>query len=177
MNNLKLFFFLNIYSWLYSLLFFILELLPSFLRLFIFKLFLKKLGKNSFIDYKTYIRYPAKVSIGSRVGINRGCSLIAGFNAKEAEIVIGDNVAVGPNVTLLAAGHDHSKLELPDTGARIMINNHCWIGGNSIILPGVELGEGCVIGAGSVVTKSIPPYSIAAGNPAKVISKREIISK
>ncbi|WP_163351355.1 DapH/DapD/GlmU-related protein [Desulfovibrio sp. JC010] len=124
------------------------------------------------IDYTTYIRYPHKVSIGNSSVINRGCKLIPGLMAKNAEIEIGNNVALGPYVCLLAAGHDHTSLKLPDTGAKITIGDYCWIGGNSTILQGVTIGEGGIVGAGSVVTKDVPPYKIVAGIPARIIKDR-----
>ena len=55
----------------------------------------------------------------------------------------------------------------------ITIGNDCWIGGNAIICPGVSIGDGCTVGAGSVVTKDIPANSLAVGNPARVIKKLE----
>lgn len=164
----------HIYTWVFNILFIIMEILPNIFRYYIFKCMLKNLGENSYIDYKSYIRYPQKVSIGSNVSINRGCNIIAGISSKDAEIDIKDNVAIGPNVTFFAAGHDHSKIDLPGTGEKITVHKYCWIGGNSTILQGVDVGEGCIIGACSVVTKSIPAYSIAAGNPARVIKKREL---
>lgn len=86
-------------------------------------------------------------------------------------VVIGDRVMIGTSVSLLSAGHDTSVLsrrKLVEFGHPIIIGNDCWIGANVIILPGVSIGEGCTIGAGSVVTKSIPPFSVAYGNPCRV---------
>lgn len=85
-------------------------------------------------------------------------------------IEIGNNVTLSQRVQLLA--HDAStkkKLEYTMIG-KIKIGNNVFIGANSIVLPNVSIGENCIIGAGSVVTKSIPANSIAAGNPAKVIT-------
>jgi len=56
--------------------------------------------------------------------------------------------------------------------SKVIINDDCWVGNNVVVLSGVEIGKGCVIGAGSIVTKSLPPYSICVGNPAKVINFR-----
>ena len=171
MSSIKIFLFKS-YSWIYNIMYFVIELTPPFLRYYFFQIALGKMGSNSFIDYKTYVRYPSKVFIGNNVMINRNCSLIPGLISNDSIIVIEDNTAIGPNVVFLAAGHDHTKLSLPDIGGRIKVHKFCWIGGNSTILQGVEIGEGSVIGAGSVVTKDIPPYSIAVGIPAKVIKKR-----
>ena len=124
------------------------------------------------IDYHTYIRYMSKVEIGSGTTINRGCRLLASHFYKDVRIVIGNHVAVAPEVCLLAAGHNYKKKDLPDTAASIIIGDYVWIGARSIILQGVTVGEGAVIAAGSVVTKDVPPYSIVAGAPAKVIKKR-----
>ena len=60
---------------------------------------------------------------------------------------------------------------------KVLLENGVWIGNSTIILPGVTIGEKSIIGAGSVVTKSIPPYCIAAGNPAKVIKKYDFNTK
>ncbi|MFF2091719.1 acyltransferase [Paenibacillus sp. NPDC058174] len=163
------------YSYLFNLFYLLMEVLPPVIRSVVFKIAFRKYGKNNNIDYKTYFRYPSKISIGNGVWINRGSQLFASYFIKDAEIILGNNVALGPNVIIFSASHDYNYLNLPDTAGSIVIGDNVWIGGNSIILPGVVIGEGCVIGAGSVVTKSIAPYSIAVGNPARVIQRREII--
>jgi len=165
------------YSFILNLVFSILDFLPYPIRILIFRLLLGKLGKAVLIDYGTYFRYPSKIEIGNNVAINRGCEFYASHQAKEGTILIGNNVAFGPHVKLFAAGHDYNTVDLVDTAKPIVIHDLVWIGGNSTILQGVIIGEGAVIGAGSVVTKNIPPYSIAVGNPAKVIKSREIYKK
>jgi len=167
----------QLYSYFLNTIFTILDLLPFPLRFLIFKLFLKKLGHSVLIDYKVYIRFPEKVIIGDHVAINRGCQLYATYLQGGAEIIIEDNVALSPNVCLFSAGQDHKTLKLGDIVGTIRICKNSWIGGGTIVLPGVEIGEGSIIGAGSVVTKNIPPYSIAVGSPAKVIKKRVLLKE
>lgn len=89
-------------------------------------------------------------------------------------VIIGDRVQFGPNVHIYTAGHETSalsRIKFVEFGHPIRIEDDCWIGGQVIILPGVTIGRGCTIGAGSVVTKDIPPYSVAIGSPAKVVKK------
>jgi acetyltransferase-like isoleucine patch superfamily enzyme len=148
--------------------------LPYILRYPLYKLFFKKFGKNIHIDFHTYFRYPNRITICSNVSINRGCSFYTGFYAKDAEIYIQENVAIGPEVTFFAAGHDSSDLNLADTGARIVVEKYAWIGGRSIILQGVVIGEGAIVAAGSVVTKNVQPWTIVGGVPAKYIKDRSI---
>jgi len=150
------------------------DILPPVIRNIIFKIILGRFGDKSFIDYKTYWRYSKKIQIGNNVCINRGCNFYASFFVKDAFIKISDNVVIAPHVTFFSAGHNYKYLDLPDTAASIIIEEYVWIGGQSIILPGVTIGKGAVVGAGSVVTKDIPPYTIAVGNPAKVIKKRDM---
>jgi acetyltransferase-like isoleucine patch superfamily enzyme len=86
-------------------------------------------------------------------------------------VIIGDRVQMGPNVSIYTAGHETSVLsrrKFVEFGHPVRIGNDCWIGGCVIILPGVTIGEGCTIGAGSVVTKDIPPFSVAVGAPCRV---------
>ena len=97
---------------------------------------------------------------------------------------IGDNVMIGPNVTLATPMHpllpEERNVRQQEDGSYynleyakpITIENDCWLAANVVVCGGVTIGEGSVIGAGSVVTRSIPPYSLAAGNPCRVI--REI---
>ena len=169
----KLLFF-STYTYLSNIFHLLMELLPSFVRSLIFRLAFRKIGNNCLLDYKTYFRYPSRISLGDNVAINRGCALYASYMVSDVEIRIGNNVALSPHVRIYAATHDYKALDLPDTAASVIIEDHAWIGGGAIILPGVTIGEGAVIGAGSVVTKSVPPYSVALGNPARVIKERAV---
>ncbi|MFW2352994.1 acyltransferase [Aliarcobacter butzleri] len=162
-----------IYSYTLNLLFFVLDLMPHFIRYIFFKLFFKKLGKNVMIDYKTFFRYMGGIKIGNNVNINRGCEFFTSANLGTI-IDIEDNVTFSPNVKLYSAGHDYKYLNLPDTSGNIVIKEYTWVGGNSVILQGVTIGEYSVVSANSVVTRDIPPYSIVAGIPATIIKKREI---
>ena len=153
-------------------LFVVLDLLPSLLRYPVFMLLLKKFGQNCLLDYGVYIRYPWRFSIGKNSSINRKCSFYGSAFYTDCEIMIGDEVAIGPECVFFAAGHDYSKKNLPDTASSIIIKDHVWIGGRSIILAGVTIMEGAVIGAGSVVTRDVPAWTIVAGNPAKIIKQR-----
>lgn len=86
-------------------------------------------------------------------------------------VVIGDRVQIGTGVSIITAGHDTSILsrrKFVEFGHPIFIEDDCWIGSNAIILPGVRIGQGSTIGAGSVVTKDIPPFSVAVGTPCRV---------
>lgn len=172
MKRFILVFLFSIYSYLINGLFLVMELLPPFIRWMVFKLSLKRLGRNTLIDYKTYLRYPSKISIGDNVSINRGCELYASFLVPTGRITLGNNVILSPNVRLFTIGHDPSHFDFPDLAGPIVIGDHAWIGGNSIVLPNISIGEGAVIGAGSVVTRDIPAYAIAVGSPARVIKYR-----
>jgi len=160
-----------IYSYLSNLLFIILNLLPHFMRNLFFRLVLSEFGKDTIIDYMVYFRYFKGVEIGDHVSINRGCEFFTSANLA-AKIRIGNHVAIAPNVKFYAAGHDYKCLSLPDTAGDITVGDYSWIGANSVILHGADIGEGAVIAAGSVVTGIIPAYSVVAGVPAKFIKKR-----
>ena len=140
-----------------------------------------KLGQNSTFGRGTVIYCPNKIDIGNNVYIGKYCSL-------ETDIQIGNNVLIGNNVGLIGRyDHDYSKVGVSvkdspwigDTdynfkgkGLKVIVSDDVWIGYGSIILSGITIGKGSIIAAGSVVTKDIPPYSICAGNPCKVIKKR-----
>lgn len=145
------------------------------LEIFFGKYYLRNGGGGGFIDYKSYFRYPNKIVIGKNVSINRGCCFLASAHSKEkVDILIGDNCVFAPGVSLLSAGHDYTSLTLPDTSGQIKIGDNVWCGANCIILQGISIGEGAVIGAGSVVTKNVPAYTVWAGNPAKQINIRKV---
>lgn len=92
-------------------------------------------------------------------------------------IQIGNHVMISPRVSIYAENHvfDDPRIPMKEQGVRkeeVIIEDDCWIAANSIILAGVTIGKGSVIAAGSVVTTDIPPYSVAAGVPARVIKQR-----
>lgn len=114
-------------------------------------------------DYGKHIR------VGKRFFANFGFTVL-----DEAYVTIGDDCFIGPNVSIYTACHSTDPVErnTRDEWARpVSIGNNCWIGGSVTILPGISIGEGCTIGAGSVVVKDIPAHCIAAGNPARIIRK------
>lgn len=93
-----------------------------------------------------------------------------------AIVRIGDRTKFGPNVSIFAATHPtdiQARRESPDYSKEVSIGNDCWIGGHTVVMPGVTIGDGVTVGASSVVTKDIPSYSVAVGSPAKVIKQLE----
>ena len=164
----------SMFSYFSGLLWIIVDILPHFIRNLIFRLIFKAYGKETMLDYRSFVRYPWRVSLGSRVAINRGCELYPSMQTDQGLITLEDNVVLGPGVIIFSSGHDYTALHLPDISAPVKVGKYAWIGGKSIILPGVTIGEGAIIGAGSVVTKDIPAYTVAVGNPAKVIKNRTL---
>ncbi len=162
----------NCYSYFENFYYTILNFLPHPIRILFFKIMFRKLGQHVFIDHGCYFRYPYQISIGNNVSINRKCSIFGSYYDKSTLIVIGNNVAIAPEVKIFSASHDYQDISLPDYGEGIYIEDYVWIGGGAIILPGVKIGKGSVIGAGSIVTHDIPDWSVAVGNPARVIKKR-----
>jgi acetyltransferase-like isoleucine patch superfamily enzyme len=92
----------------------------------------------------------------------------------KSRIVIEDDVLLGPNVSIYSSTHNFEDITQPvkEQGynvSGVLLKKGCWVGVNSVILPGVTIGQNSVIGANSVVTKDVPDFSIAVGSPAKVI--------
>lgn len=129
------------------------------------------LGKseNAFINPPFYCDYGFNIEVGKNFFANYNCTIL-----DVARVKIGDNCQLAPNVAIYTAGHPvhpDSRNSGYEYGIGITIGNNVWIGGNTVVCPGVHIGDNVVIGAGSVVTKDIPDWSIAAGNPCKVIRK------
>ncbi len=127
-----------------------------------------EMGTGCGIQMGTKISNGRKVHLGNRVVLNWGCVL----DGRKYDIHIGDDVSVGPETLILTLGHDPQSAQFSDHGGSVTVGRRAWIGQRSILLPNVEIGEGAVIGAGSVVTKNVEPFSIVAGNPAKKIGTR-----
>lgn len=123
-----------------------------------------------------YIEPPLRANWGRHTHFGR--QVYANFNltlVDDTHIFIGDCVLIGPNVTIATAGHPIEP-ELRQQAAQfnvpVRIGNNVWIGANSVVLPGVTIGDNSVIGAGSIVTRDIPANVVAVGNPCRVL--REI---
>ena len=133
-------------------------------------------GSNVPFDPNDSFNY-SSIEIGDDVFIGSG----ALFHASESRITIGSKVMFGPGVAILGGDHNVSQIgrfmfdvkdKLPGNDLPVVIEDDVWIGARAIILKGVTVGTGSVIAAGSVVTKSVPAYSIAAGVPARVVKPR-----
>lgn len=116
----------------------------------------------------------ARIKIGNKVGLNRNVMVNAD---RKGEIIIEDNVLVGPNVVMRASGHKYEdvNVSIREQGhykGRIVIKEGAWIGANAVILPNVIIGRGAVVGAGAVVTKDVDDFDIVGGVPAKKIGSR-----
>jgi acetyltransferase-like isoleucine patch superfamily enzyme len=146
------------------------------------------IDRSCFISPFASIRNHDHVFFGKGAIINRNAivwaHLVAGSNLQlnpgaciYGNVEIGNNVLIAPNVVIAGGNHGYLRNGIPmcfqsDNSLGIRIGDDVWIGANSVILDGVELGEGAVIAAGSVVNNSVEPYSIVAGVPARKIKER-----
>lgn len=124
-------------------------------------------SENAFVNPRFYCDYGKNIEVGKNFYANYNCTIL-----DVAKVMIGDNCMLAPNVAIYTAGHPVHPLTrntLYEYGIEITIGDNVWIGGNTVICPGAHIGSNTVIGAGSVVTRDIPDYSIAAGNPCRVI--------
>ncbi len=140
-------------------------------RYFLGSRMIKKCGKNVNFEKGATFGYDLEIGDNSGVGINAQLSL---------GVKIGNNVMMAPDVVILTSNHAHDKIDIPmmfqgsEGFKEVIIEDDVWIGQRAIILPGVTLRKGTIVGAGSIVTKSFPPYSIIAGNPARLIKSRTL---
>ena len=122
---------------------------------------------NAFVNPPFYCDYGFRIEVGKNFFANYNCTIV-----DTGMVRIGDNCQLAPNVAIYTAGHPvhpATRNTLYEYGFDVTIGDNVWIGGNTVILPGVTIGSNTVIGAGSVVTKDIPDWCVAAGNPCRVI--------
>ncbi len=125
--------------------------------------------ENPFINPPFYCDYGNHIQVGKNFFANYNCTIL-----DVSKVTFGDNCMLAPNVAIYSAGHPvhpDSRNSMYEYGIDVTIGDNVWIGGNAVICPGVTIGSNSVIGAGSVVTRDIPEWSIAAGNPCRVIRK------
>ncbi len=128
---------------------------------------LGKVGENCIVEQPLFCTYGSNTTLGDNVFLNVNCKLM-----DSGKITIGNNVFIAPNVCIVTEEHAmdvEQRLQGLEYTHPVTIEDNVWICTGAIILPGVTIGANSVIGAGSVVTKDIPPKSLAVGNPCKVI--------
>ena len=131
---------------------------------------LGRADQTAFVNPPFYCDYGTHIEVGKNFYANYGCTML-----DVGRIRIGDHVMFAPHVSIYTAGHPlhpATRNTLYEYGIDVTIGDNVWIGGNTVICPGVNIGDNAVIGAGSVVTKDIPAWMVAAGNPCRAI--REI---
>jgi maltose O-acetyltransferase len=146
--------------------------LPRTIRGWLASKLLAKVGKEIIIEKGANFGDGRNIEIGNKAGI--------GVNAFiRGPLVMGDNIMMGPEVMILTRNHRHDDTDVPMNQQKgsivkqVTISSDVWIGSRVIILPGVQIGTGVIIAAGSVVTKSVPDYAVVGGNPAKIIKYRK----
>jgi len=131
-----------------------------------------EIGKINKLDENIIINKPQNIRIGNNNFIGKNVHLIA-----HDKITIGNNCAIAADCKFITRNHDYSNKDIPVSEQPyiykpINIGDDVWFGYNVVVLPGVNIGNGCVVAAGSVVSKSFSEYSVIGGVPAKLIKKR-----
>lgn len=134
----------------------------------------RKSGKNINVERMAYFGTGKNIELGSNSGIGIRAQI---WGVDVGELIVGDNVMMAPEVMILTLGHRHDNIETPMCSqgryaTKVIIEDDVWIGVRAIVLPGVKIGKGSIVGAGAVVTKDVPPYTVVGGVPAKVIKMR-----
>ena len=137
----------------------------------------KQVGINAFIHESTEIYAPELLEIGDYVHIQQGCK----FFADGGGITIGEGTIFAHDIQVMARNHVYDDSELQSVpydcrykNKKVVIGNFCWIGATATILPGITIGDGAIVGAGSVVVHDVPKGAVVAGNPAKILKYRDI---
>ena len=154
---------------------------------FLRRIFVEPIVKKSFGECGKNVRIGGRCSFSGIENMHVGNNVLISSNSKilttRAKVIIGDYVMLGQNLTIVTGDHRTDILgkymmeikdseKLPENDADVVIEGDVWAGTNVTILKGVTIGRGSIIASGAVVTKSVPPYSIVGGVPAKVIKQR-----
>lgn len=146
------------------------SIFPSHIvRLWFYKVVMNfEIGKGSSILMRCDFDCSRGFSIGGTSVINEGCRIDT-----RGGVVIGSNVSISRSVTILTADHDMDDPELLGRTKQVRIEDYAWIGTGATIMPGVVIGRGAVVAAGSLVTKNVEAFNVVAGIPAKIIKIRK----
>lgn len=142
--------------------------IPKKIRQIAALLYFDRCGNN--VDIGRKVKLSSHISLGNNSGIGDESYL-------QGKVTIGDNVMVAPRVAFIATNHNFQRLDIPmnrqgSSEKEIIVGNDVWIGFGSTILAGVNIGDGSVIAAGSVVTKDVDPFTVVGGVPATIIKRR-----
>ncbi len=145
--------------------------LVRFIRSFTIKILFDNAGKNINIERKANFGTGKGISIGDNSGIGVNASI-------RGPLIIGKDVMMGPDVIILTTSHITTDTDKPmrlqkGVKTKVIIGDDVWIGTRSILMPGIKVGNGVIIGAGSIVTKDIPDYAVVGGSPARIIKFRK----
>lgn len=138
---------------------------------FFIKRIFKKCGSNVNVSKGARFGNGKLIEIGNNSSIGMNCKV-------PNDIIIGEDVMMGPNVTIYGSSHIFERIDIPmrKQGMKkyqaVIIEDDVWIGSHVIIMPGLTIKKGTIIGAGTIVTKNFPSYSIVVGNPGKLIKSR-----
>ena len=144
-------------------------------RCFLLKHIVPKFGNDIHFSNRVYIGDGSDVEVGNKCHINEDSRLV--------NVKLGNYVMIGPGVVFLAEMHKTDDISIPmlEQGNNkyppTIVEDDVWIGIHAIIMPGLRIGTGVIIGAGSIVTKDVSPYAVVVGVPGRIIKWRRLISK
>lgn len=124
---------------------------------------------SSAICRNVELRCPYRISVGENSIINKNCLI----DGRYGGIVIGSHVDIAQEVNIWTEQHDYNSPNYDSTGGGVIIEDYVWIASRATILPGVTIGQGAVIASCAVVTKDVPPMTVVAGVPARIIGTRD----
>jgi len=136
---------------------------------------LARVGQGAIVEPPFYCTYGKNTTLGDHAYLNFLCTIL-----DNNEVRIGSHAMIGPGVQIYTAAHPlraDDRNEGWEVAKPVAIEDNVWVGGSAILLPGVTIGRNAVVGAGAVVTRSVPPDTVVAGNPARIIRRIEPTSR